>query len=178
MATMNPHQQARVWRDGFLMGIAALALGFVEPAKAQLVGGTTGGQQGRTSQAQPGQAPSQQPGSGQLAVVGQIRTVEQALRDTQRLLSGGQPANVPKARTAIDAGINVLARVPQEMQGEDAFRTALQEVNEARNALQGEQTNQAHAATQLREAADALGALAERIGGSAATSGPAGSPSR
>ncbi len=72
----------------------------------------------------------------------------------------------------------MLARVPQEMQGHDAFRTALQEVNEARNALQGEQTNQEHAATQLREAADALGALAERIGGSAAASGPAGSPSR
>jgi hypothetical protein len=78
MATVHPTQQARGGRNRLRMGIAALALGFVGPAIAQPVGGTTGGQQGQTSQAQPGQAPSQQPGSGQLAVVGQIRTVEQA----------------------------------------------------------------------------------------------------
>lgn len=178
MTDYRRDQRQGDWRNGLLAGAAAIALVFAVPATAQQQGGqqqgrTTGSQpvQGQTSQTQPGQAPSQQPGSGQAAIVGQIRTAEQALRQAQGQLSGGQQPNIPQARTAVDAGANVLARVPQEIQGQDAFRTALREVNEARNALQGDQTNQQRAATQLGEAADALGALAGRMAGSADAGG-------
>jgi len=167
MTDLRQDQRQGGWRNGLLASVAALALVFAVPATAQQQGGTTGGQQvqGQTSQAQPSLAPSQRPGSEHAAIVGQLRTSEQALRLAHRQISGGQQPNIPLARTAVDAGSNVLARVPQEMQGEDAFRTALRELNEARNALQGDQTNQQRAATQLGEAADALGALAGRLGG-------------
>jgi len=139
--------------------LAALLFGVPPLSQAQA--------QTAPTQVQPGQAPSQQAGSEHAVIVGQLRTSEQALRQAQVQLSGGQQPNIPLARTAVDASSNVLARVPQEMQGQDAFRTALRELQEARHALQGDQTNQQLAATQLREAADAVGALAGRMTGRA-----------
>ncbi len=169
MTQQTKRQRHGEWRDGLLAGTAALALLLSAPALAQ----QSGGQQGQAGQSQPSQAPSQQPGSQQSAVVGQIRTAEQALRQAQGQLAGGQQANIPQARTAVESAGQVLSRVPQQMQGQDAFRTALREVNDAQNALQGDRTDQQRAATQLREAADALGTLAGRMGGSADASGAA-----
>jgi sporulation protein YlmC with PRC-barrel domain len=144
-----------------LAGAAALALGFAHAALAQQQGG-----QGQTSQAQPGMAPSQQPGSQQPAVVGQLRTAEQALRQSQGQVSGDRQPNFAQARTAVDAGLNVIGRVPPQVQGQDVWRNARRELDEAQQALQGQQPNQQQAATQLREAADALGTLAGHVGGS------------
>jgi sporulation protein YlmC with PRC-barrel domain len=149
-------------RAVLLAGAAALALGYASAALAQQQGG-----QGQTTQAQPSTAPGQQPGSQQPVVVGQLRTAEQALRQAQGQLSGSQQPNFAQARTAVDAGLTVIGRVPQQVQGQDVWRNAQRELNEAQQALQGQQPNQQQIATRLREAADALGTLAGRVGGSA-----------
>lgn len=163
MTYSKGHQRTTDWRTGLLAGTAAIAFGLAAPAWGQQQqGGQPAGQPGRAAQ-----APSQQPGSDALPVVGQIRTAEQALRVAQRQLAGDQQPNMGQARTAVDAGMNVLGRVPPAMQGQDDYRTALQQLNEARHALQGAQTDHRHAATQLSEAAEALGSLAGRIGSSA-----------
>jgi sporulation protein YlmC with PRC-barrel domain len=144
-----------------LAGAAALSLGVANAALAQQQGG-----QGQTSQAQPGMVPSQQPGSPEPAVVGQLRTAQQALRQSQGQLSGDQQPNFAQARIAVDAGLDVIGRVPPQVQGQDAWRNARRELNEAQQALEGPRPNQQQVATQLREAADALGTLARQVGGS------------
>jgi hypothetical protein len=165
------NDQRSGWRDGLLAGAAVAALGFGGAAMAQQQGTAPGNQQGQGAQAQPSQAPSQQPGSQLPVVVGQLRTAEQALRQAQGQIAGGQAPNVPQARTAVDAGFNVIGRVPEQVQQQDAWRTARRELDEARQALQGDQPDQQRLATQLREAADAVGALAVRMGGSADAGG-------
>lgn len=151
-----------------LGGAAALALGFSTVALAQQQGG-----QGQQAQAQQGQSGQSQ--SGQGAVATQLRTVEQSLRTAEQQLAGnqggqagGQP-NFAQARTAVEAGREVLGRVPQQAQGQDAYRNAQRELNEAQQALQGGQPDRQRAATQLREAADAVASLHRSMGGSADT---------
>jgi sporulation protein YlmC with PRC-barrel domain len=79
----------------------------------------------------------------------------------------------------VESGLTVIGRAPQQIQGQEVWRTAQRQLNEAQQALQGGQPNQQQATNQMREAADALGTLAGRMGGSAdstnSTSG--GSPS-
>ncbi len=162
------------WRIGLLAGAAVAALGLGCPAMAQQQDGASGGQQGQRAQAQPGQAPSQQAGSQLPVVVGQLRTAEQALRQAHGQLSDGQQPNFAQARNAIDGGKNVLGRVPQQMQGQESWRTAQRELDEAGKAMRADQPDRQQAATRLREAADAVGALARQMGGSADAAGGAG----
>ena len=63
-----------------------------------------------------------------------------------------------------------------QMQGQDAYKKAQQQLTEAQNAVQGLQPNQQQAATQVREAADALAELHRgmRNGSNAAASGATG----
>ncbi|MGG5823571.1 PRC-barrel domain-containing protein [Falsiroseomonas sp. HW251] len=161
MTTLNQLNQG--WRHAVLAGVAAVALGMSPPALAQQQGGSgqAQGGQGQTPQAQSSASPNQQP-----AIVGQIRTAEQALRQAMGQVSGGQQPNWAQARTAVESGLTVLGRAPQQIQGEGVWRTAQRELNEAQQALQVSQPNQQQATNQMREAADALGTLAGRIGGS------------
>jgi sporulation protein YlmC with PRC-barrel domain len=155
------NQQGGALRHGLLAGAAALAIGLSGTALAQQAG------PGQAVQVQPSQAPSQQPGSSQPAVVGQLRTAEQALLQSQRELSGSGQPNYAQARTAVEAGLNVMGRVPQQMQGQDVYRSAQRELNEAQQALQGQQPNQQQVSAQMREAAEAIAALAVRMGNTA-----------
>lgn len=145
-------------RTLLMTGAAAAALAMCLPAAAQPQGG---------GQAQPGQAPAQQAGSQQPAVVGQLRTVQQSLRQAEGQISGGQQPNFGQARTAVTAGLEALGRVPQQMQGQEPYRAAQRELNEAQQALQGQQPNAQQVASQLREAAEAMGTLVERASGTA-----------
>jgi hypothetical protein len=170
----------RTTRLALLGGAAALALAFGAPALAQpqpqgqqAQPQTPGQQQAQqpqpSQQTQPGQlAPSQQAGSQQPAVMGQLRTAEQSLRQAQQQLSGGQDANIPQARTAVSAGMAAIGRVPNDVQQREAFRTAREQLTEANQALQGQQPNGRQAAERLGEAADALASLVQQMGGTAA----------
>jgi hypothetical protein len=153
----------RTTRTALLGGAAALALAFGTPALAQPQPAQQA-QQGQQGQL----APSQQAGSQQPAVMGQLRTAEQSLRQAQQQLSGGQDANIPQARTAVSAGMAVIGRVPDALQQREAFRTAREQLTEANRALQGQQPDARQAAGQLGEAADALASLADEMGGTAA----------
>lgn len=160
MTTRN--QLDHEWRHALLAGVAAVAVGMAPPALAQQQGGSGQVQGG---QAQTSASPSQQP-----AVGGQIRTAEQALRQAMGQVSGGQSPDWAQARTAVESGLTVIGRAPQQIQGQDVWRTAQRQLNEAQQALQGGQPNQQQATSQMREAADALGTLAGRVGGSADSS--------
>ena len=152
----NARDQAarRSWRHALLAGAAAVALGMGAPAVAQQQGGQ------QQAQGQANQAPSKQPGSAQPAVAGQLRTAEQSLRQAHGQISGDQQPNFAQARTAVSAGQEVLGRVPQQVQGQVAYQNARRQLDEANRALQGQQPDEQQVATQLREAADAMGTLA------------------
>ena len=166
------HQAAhRSWRHALLAGAAAVALGMGAPAVAQQQGGQ------QQAQGQANQAPSKQPGSAQPAVVGQLRTAEQSLRQAHGQISGDQQPNFAQARTAVSAGQEVLGRVPQQVQGQVAYQNARRQLDEANRALQGQQPDEQQVATQLREAADAMGALAGRVASAGASGANAGGAS-
>lgn len=156
-------------RDGVVAGAAALALGFAGPALAQPGAGVVQGPAGQ--QAQPSQAPSQQPGSPQPADIGELRTAEQALRQAHGQVSGALQPNYPQARTAVRDGIEALGRVPTRQQGQDEWRAAQRQMNEAQQALLAEQPDGQRIATQLRDAADSLAAFIQRVGTSADAAG-------
>ena len=155
-------------RSMLMTGAAALALAVSLPAAAQQQG--AGAQaQGQQPGQQPGQAQSQQAGSQQPAVVGQLRTVQQSLRQAESQISGGQQPNFGQARTAVNAGLEALGRVPQQMQGQEPYRAAQRELNEVQQALQGQQPNAQQVANQLREAAASMDDLVGRMSGMAGT---------
>jgi len=141
-------------RPLLLAGTAILAMSMLTAASAQ-----------QQSAAQPSPATQAQTPSG---VAGQLHTVEQSLRLAQQQLSGSQQPNFAQARTAVQAGRDVLGRLPQQAQSPDAFRSAQRELDEASQALQGQQPNQQQVSTQIREAADAVASLMRGMGGIAA----------
>lgn len=123
------HQAAhRSWRHALLAGAAAVALGMGAPAVAQQQGGQ------QQAQGQANQAPSQQPGSAQPAVAGQLRTAEQSLRQAHGQIPGDQQPNFAQARTAVSAGQEVLGRVPQQVQGQDAYQNTRRQLEEGAEA--------------------------------------------
>lgn len=160
----------RAGRAVWLAGTAMLTMGMVAAASAQ--------QSGSSQPAQSSQAQVQTQGQAQQqgGVADQLRAVEQSLRNAQQQISGSQQPNFAQARTAVQAGRDVLGRVPQQAQGQDALRTAQRELEEASQALQGQQPNQQQASMQIREAADAVASLVRGMGGSAsaAQAGSAG----
>lgn len=151
---MIHHRQqsaGRAWRAALLAGTAAAAFGMVGAAMAQ---------QPAPAQQRDG---TQQGGSQRPSDLGQLRTAEQSLRHARQQIEGTQQPNYGQARTAVAAGMSVLNRMSSEMQGEDVWRTAQRELNEAQQAVQASQPNHGVTATKLREAADALAALAGRM---------------
>ncbi len=152
-----------------LAGAAILGLGLMATAQAQSQGG-----QGQTTQTPPSLAPSQQPGSTENPVVGRLRTVEQALHQSQGELSGGAQPNFLQARSTVDAGLKTVREVPQQVQGQQAWRDAQQKLEQVQQALQGERPDQQQVATRLGDAATAVGALATRMGSGAEAGGEQG----
>ncbi|MBL6077977.1 hypothetical protein JMJ56_08170 [Belnapia sp. T18] len=147
-----------------------LALGMMATAQAQT--------QAQTSQTPPTLAPAQQPGSAEPEVVGRLRTVEQALHQTQSEVSGGQQPNFPQARSTVEAGLRTIREVPQQVQGQQDWRDARQKLEQVQQSLQGERPDQQQVASALGDAAKAVGALATRMGsGAEAGGGPARSGS-
>ncbi len=160
-----PHHRSRVaaaQRDlrlvALLAGAVVLALGMMAAAHAQPQGG-----QGQTTGTPPSLAPSQQPGSVQPPVVGRLRTVEQALHQTHSEVSGSAQPNFPQARSTVEAGLQVVGEVPQQVQGQQAWRDAQQKLSQLQQALQGERPDQQQVANGLGDAAAAVGALATRM---------------
>jgi hypothetical protein len=162
-----PHHRPRaaaVQRDFrqvlMLAGAATiLALGMMASAGAQ------------TSQTPPNLAPSQQPGSEAAPVVGRLRTVEQALHQTQSEVSGGQQPNFPQARSTVEAGLRTIREVPQQVQGQQAWQDARQKLEKVQQSLQGNRPDQQQVANALDDAAKAVGALAIRMGSGAEAGG-------
>ncbi|MCW8087225.1 PRC-barrel domain-containing protein [Sabulicella glaciei] len=141
--------------------------------------GQTGmGQMGAAGQTgTTGQAGAQGGASQQAGMADQLRAVEQSLRNSGEQLNAaqaGQTPNFDQARAAVQAGQQVLGRVPQNAQGQDSFRNAQRELSEAQQAMQGGQPDRQQVATQLREAADSFGALMRGMGGTASAQGTTG----
>lgn len=116
---------------------------------------------------------TQPPGAASATgVADQLRAVERSLRQAGEQLGMGGEAqpNFAQARTAVQAGQEVLGRVPQDHQGAGGFGAARRELAEALQALGGDQPDRQRAATQLREAADSMAALMPGMGGTAAAS--------
>ncbi len=144
----------RDFRQTLLLAGAAtlLALAMMVTAQAQ------------TSQAPPTLSPAQEPGSGAPPIVGRLRTVEQALHQTQSEVSGGQQPNFPQARTTVEAGLRTIGELPQQAQDQPAWRDARQKLEKVQQSLQGGRPDQQQVANALDDAAKAVGALAIRMG--------------
>lgn len=136
---------------------AVLALGVTPAAMAQ-------GQQA----SQPTSGQSHQP---------QLQQAEQVLRQAQQGLSGSAQGNqqqmLQQARQAVSQTQQAIGQVPSGMQGQEAYKKAQQQLSEAQSALQGDQPDRQKAATELREAADAVGSLHGGMNGANASSGNA-----
>ncbi|MFC7478151.1 PRC-barrel domain-containing protein [Dankookia sp. GCM10030260] len=129
-----------------------------------------------------GQAGTQAPAAtqGQAQVAQQLQQAEERLRQAQKQLSSsgkdGQQPNLQPIRQAVTQAQQALGQVPVQMQGQDAYKKAGQQLTEAQKAIQGQQPNQQQASTQVSEAADALAELHRGMGNgsSAAASGTTG----
>ena len=135
--------------------------------------------QGQQGTSQSGVQP-QVAAQGQAQVAQQLQKAEQGLRQAQQQLSssgqGGQQPNLQPVRQAVTQAQQALGQVPSQMQGQDTYKKAQQQLTEAQNAVQGQQPNQQQASTQVRKAADALAELHRGMGNgsSAAASGAQG----
>jgi len=152
-------------RQSLLLAGAAtiLALGMMAAAQAQT--------QMQGTQAPPSLTPSQEPGSAAPPVVGRLRTVEQALHQSQSEVSGAQRPNFPAARSTVEAGLRTIREVPQQAQGQEDWRKAQQKLEQVQASLQGEHPDQQRVANALDDAAKAIGALAIHMGSGAEAGG-------
>lgn len=153
-------------RQSLLLAGAAtiLALGMMAAAQAQP-------QPTQATQAPPTLSPSQEPGSAAPPVVGRLRTVEQALHQSQSEVSGARQPNFPAARSTVEAGLRTIREVPQQVQGQQDWRTAQQKLEQVQTSLQGERPDQQRVANALDDAAKAVGALAIHMGSGAEAGG-------
>jgi len=157
------------YRAPLLATAAVLALGLSGAAWAQQTLGGAQQRQGTTAQ------------SDQTAqtLAPQLRTLEQSLRQSQEQLAGaqgqagGQP-NWDQMRSTVNNATQMLGRMPQQMQGQDAFKEAQRELNQARDAIQGQNPDRQRVASQMGEAADAVAKLHGSMDTASAQSGAAG----
>lgn len=164
-----PHRRPRAavaqrdLRQSLLLAAAAtvLALGMMAAAQAQT----------QATQAPPTLAPSQEPGSAAPPVIGRLRTVEQALHQSQSEVSGARQPNFPAARSTVEAGLRTIREVPQQAQGQQDWRMAQQKLEQVQKTLQGDRPDQQQVANALDDAAKAVGALAIRMGSGADAGG-------
>jgi sporulation protein YlmC with PRC-barrel domain len=156
-------------RASWLATAAIVALGVSGAAWAQqnqpssASQGTSQGS-GRTTQTQAGNP-----------LAPQLHAVERSLRQSQEQLAqqgsdAAQP-NWEQARRAVSAGQQALGRAPSDLQGQDAFRMARTQLSEAQSALEGDSPDRQRAATQLREAAEAVASLHGRVTSASASGG-------
>ncbi|HEV7266424.1 MAG TPA: PRC-barrel domain-containing protein [Falsiroseomonas sp.] len=105
----------------------------------------------------------------------QLQAVARSLRQSQEQLaqqgSDAPQPNWEQARRAVSGGQETLGRAPSDLQGQEAFRTARTQLSEAQSALQGDSPDRQRAATQLREAAEAIAALQGRVTSADASGG-------
>ena len=113
---------------------------------------------------------------GQTAYQAQVRAIEGSLRQSQQQLDtasvGSAPPNYEQARTAVRAGLALMARMPTQQQNGEAVQRAAAALRTAESGMEDRAADPRIVSANLRSAAEALAAVHGELSAAAPNAGP------
>ncbi len=155
-------------RATLLATAAMLALGMSGAAMAQGSRSAQQHPQGQQAQATQSQGTQSQ---GMQNAGGELRTLEQSLRQAHQQLTqnqGGGAPNWDQIRSTVNNAEQMFMRMPANVKDEQDFKSAQREMNDLKKELQDRSPDRQAVATQINKVADAIDEMQRGMGGSSA----------